>query len=106
MERDKIIITYDNGITQEFWVIDHEEEFLNLIKPSRIRLEELLSYTKSKQKKSSIEINTLKDVLSKYNFKWCTDKSPIYDSHKNQILSLPVQQGGATKVKTKLIKYV
>lgn len=102
--RDKIIITYSNGITQEYYVISHQNEYLAIIKPSKLRLYEIDGFNKNQKKKYEEEVRILNTLLSDFKFKWCTDESPIYLSHKTQILSLHENQGKDIKVKTTLIK--
>jgi hypothetical protein len=97
---DIMSITYSNGLTQSFTIIDHTKDYLNIIKPSEKRISEIENLTKRQQKKLKEELINLKTLLSNYNFQWVTNASPIFKSLFNQKLQLPDIQGGTTNVKT------
>jgi len=98
----KLQIIYNCGVTQIFNVIK-QVEFTDVIKPLRIRQNEIESLNKKQRKKHIEELNTITCKLKSYGDNWITDESPIYKSLETQKLILPEYQGGTTNVNTKLI---
>ena len=96
----KIKIKYKTGNTQIYTVISHQNEYLKVIKPLRARKNEIESLKKNKFKDEYQEII---EKLNKYNFKFVTDKSPIFKSLKTGKLCLLENQGGCHNVETTII---
>lgn len=98
----RLQITYNCGVTQIFTVISHDD-FLNILKPLERAKDEIEALSKKGIKKRKVELDEINEKLKAFDFKWCTDKSPIYKSVFTQVLSLGPNQGGDSPVVAKLI---
>ena len=93
---DKISITYDNNITQIYNIISHKV-YEEVILPIEDEIFEIESKDSKQFKKLQNRYNELKAKLKSFG-KFCTKDSPIYKTLNTQILELPINQGGNTKV--------
>lgn len=87
-------IVYNNGFEQTKNLISHTD-YIEIIKPiSSIAAN--LELSKSTRNEAKVLKKLLKNM---FGDEWFTDNSPLFESIKTGILSLPKHQGGDHKIK-------
>ena len=96
-------IIYEQGITQQKYLIPHKE-YVDVIKPARKVIDTFKSEKELKNKTfTKDQFSEAEYIIKGYPELWFTDNSPIYDAITTGLLSLLPTQGGDHIVSVKLV---